>query len=213
MTLKLIQKYLKFFIVFIILLIFGVLSIIISRNTVKASTKVSTNTLFVDIKGAINSPGVYELNENSRIIDLINKAGGLSENADTSIINLSKKLKDEDYIIIYTKDEVLNYKDKIISSKEIIKEIEEKIICPNSDNDGCINNKKNNKTEENENSLININTASLEELETLSGIGENKAKKIIEYREKQKFNSIEDIKNVSGIGESLFEKIKDNIAV
>ena len=213
MTLKLIQKYLKFFIVFIILLIFGVLSIIISRNTVKASTKVSTNTLFVDIKGAINSPGVYELNENSRIIDLINKAGGLSENADTSIINLSKKLKDEDYIIIYTKDEVLNYKDKIISSKEIIKEIEEKIICPNSDNVGCINNTKNNKTEENENSLININTASLEELETLSGIGENKAKKIIEYREKQKFNSIEDIKNVSGIGESLFEKIKDYITV
>ena len=213
MTLKLIQKYLKFFIVFIILLIFGVLSIIISRNTVKASTKVSANTLFVDIKGAINSPGVYELNENSRIIDLINKAGGLSENADTSIINLSKKLKDEDYIIIYTKDEVLNYKDKIISSKEIIKEIEEKIICPNSDNDGCINNTKNNKTEENENSLININTASLEELETLSGIGENKAKKIIEYREKQKFNSIEDIKNVSGIGESLFEKIKDYITV
>lgn len=213
MTLKLIQKYLKFFIVFLILLIFGVLSIIISRNTVKASTKVSANTLFVDIKGAINSPGVYELNENSRIIDLINKAGGLSENADTSIINLSKKLKDEDYIIIYTKDEVLNYKDKIISSKEIIKEIEEKIICPNSDNDGCINNTKNNKTEENENSLININTASLEELETLSGIGENKAKKIIEYREKQKFNSIEDIKNVSGIGESLFEKIKDYITV
>ena len=188
MTLKLIQKYLKFFIVFIILLIFGVLSIIISRNTVKASTKVSAN-------------------------NLINKAGGLSENADTSIINLSKKLKDEDYIIIYTKDEVLNYKDKIISSKEIIKEIEEKIICPNSDNDGCINNTKNNKTEENENSLININTASLEELETLSGIGENKAKKIIEYREKQKFNSIEDIKNVSGIGESLFEKIKDYITV
>ena len=213
MILKLIQKYLKIFTVFVTLFTFVVLSILISKNTAKASTKVSTNTLFVDIKGAINSPGVYELNENSRIIDLINKAGGLSENADTSIINLSKKLKDEDYIIIYTKDEVLNYKDKIISSKEIVKEIEKKIICPNSDNDGCISNTKNNKTDENKNNLININIASLEELQTLSGIGENKAKKIIEYREKQKFNSIEDIKNVSGIGESLFEKIKDNITV
>ena len=64
-----------------------------------------------------------------------------------------------------------------------------------------------------DNSLISINTASLEELKTLPGIGESKANSIIKYRETSSFNTIEDIKNVSGIGESLFEKIKDYITV
>lgn len=169
----------------------------------------SSDTVYVDIKGAVNNPGVYEMKKGSRVIDVIIKAGDLTENADTSILNLSKTVTDEMYIIVYTKEEIFAYKDKIIPSKKIIKEIEEKIICPDTDNDACITN--NDKVSNVVNGLVNINTASLEELQTVQGIGETKAKKIIEYRENNKFESIEDIKNVSGIGESTYEKIKDYI--
>lgn len=172
----------------------------------KKNTYRNTSTVFVDIKGAVKNPGVYEVSSNSRIIDVIKKAGNLKKNADTSIINLSKKVKDEMYIIIYTKEELSDYKEKILPSSKIVKEVEEKIICPDTDNDGCINNSSSSYK-------ININNASLSELSSLTGIGEGKAKKIIEYREKNKFENIEDIKNVPGIGNSLYEKIKDNIEI
>ena len=106
----------------------------------KKNTYRNTSTVFVDIKGAVKNPGVYEVSSNSRIIDVIKKAGNLKKNADTSIINLSKKVKDEMYIIIYTKEELSDYKEKIIPSSKIVKEVEERIICPDTDNDGCINN-------------------------------------------------------------------------
>ena len=179
---------------------------------VKASPKKKSdykNTVFVDIKGAVKNPGVYEVSSNSRIIDVIEKAGDLKKSADTSIINLSKKVKDEMYIIIYTKDEISEYKEKMYSSSKIEGEVEQKIICPDSDNDGCINNSSNSSVSK----KVNINTASKTELTSLTGIGEGKAKKIIEYREKNKFETIEDIKKVSGIGDSLYDKIKDDIEV
>lgn len=143
-----------------------------------------------------------------RVIDVIELAGGLTNNADTSVINLSKKLKDEMVIIIYSKYQVKNFE----ATKEKEKVVEEKCIRENENalkNDACIND--NNSKDTNTQSKININTASLEELQTLPGVGESKAKSIIEYREKQKFKTIEDIKNVTGIGDSLFAKIKENI--
>jgi len=149
------------------------------------------------------------MSSNSRVIDAIIKAGDLSDDADTSILNLSKELTDEMYIIVYTKEEINAFKDRIIPSKKIIKEIEEKIICPDTDNDACIT--KNDKVSSEEIGIININTASLEELQSLPSIGLTKAKSIIEYRDNNPFNSIEDIKNVKGIGNRLFEKIKDYI--
>jgi len=167
-------------------------------------------TVYVDIKGAVNNPGVYEMNENDRVIDVIEEAGGLKENADTSIINLSKQVEDEMYIIIYTKEEIIKYKEKIIPSKKVISEIEEKIICPDTDNAACIgkNDGKNSL-----NSKVNINTASKEELMLIPGIGESKAESIIEYRNNNSFSDISEIKNISGIGESIFEKIVDYIEV
>ena len=132
-------------------------------------------------------------------------AGGLTENADTSVLNLSKKIEDEMVIIVYSKQEVIDFK----KTKEIEKQVEEK--CENSNetliNGACI------KTEEKTSTKVNINTASKEELMTLSGIGESKAEDIIKYREKEQFITIEDIKKVSGIGDSLFAKIKENITV
>ena len=163
--------------------------------------------LFVDIKGAVNNPGVYKLKEDSRVIDVINESGGLKENADTSIINLSKKIIDEMVIIIYTKEDIQKYKENI-STKKIEEEIKKEIVSIDK------NNKAEISTNEEISSKVNINTATKEELQTLSGIGESKAEAIIKYREeKGPFEKIEDIKNVSGIGESAFEKIKENITV
>lgn len=153
--------------------------------------------VIVDIKGMVASPGVYEVESTFRVNDVITLAGGLLEGADTSKINLAKVVYDEMTIIIYSKEEVIE------------KFKEENCICEECDiiNNACIN-------DITDNNLININTATKEELQTITGIGESKAKAIIEYREENGlFQNIEDIKNVSGIGESLFEKIKVYITV
>lgn len=160
----------------------------------------------IDIKGAIKNPGVYTVDNTNTVNDVINLAGGLTKDADTSLINLAKKVTDEMVIIIYTKEEVKN--SNII--KNVIKVVEKECICPNIQNDSCLNDEiEDTITNNDTNKLININTATKEELETITGLGEAKASNIIKYREENgKFNSIEDLKNVSGIGETLYEKIK-----
>jgi len=160
----------------------------------------------IDIKGAVKKPGVYLVDSNLTVNDVINIAGGLNKDADTSLINLAKKIKDEMVIIIYTKEEVKN--SNIVNT--VIKIVEKECICPNIENDGCLNTEiKDNITNKEDNKLININTATKEELQTINGIGESKANNIIKYREENgNFNSIEDIKNVEGIGDNLYETIK-----
>ena len=161
--------------------------------------------IIVDIKGYVNKPGVYSFNknDNARINDLINKAGGLVKDADTSTINLSKKLEDEMIIIVYSKTEVANYTK---TQDDLKKKLE---ICENKlKNEACI--KEEVKVNNNK---ININEASIDELESLNGVGKSKAEAIVEYRKKSKFKTIDDIKNVNGIGESLFASIKENITV
>ena len=160
----------------------------------------------VDIKGAIKKPGVYQLDSNLTVNDAINEAGGLTNEADTSLINLAKKITDEMVIIVYTKEEVKN--SNLVNT--VIKVVEKECVCPNIENDGCLNNEITDNITNTENSgLININTATKEELQTISGIGESKANNIIKYRETNgNFQSIEEIKNVEGIGDSLYETIK-----
>lgn len=166
----------------------------------------------IDIKGEVKNPGVYELKENDRVSDAIKKSGGLTENADTELINLSKALKDEMVIIIYNKNEIEEIRQKSKEPETIIKYIEKKCTCPDTTNDACI--KKEISKEEKQNSKISINTGTLEELMQVEGIGESKAKAIIKYREENGlFETIEDIKKVSGIGESTFEKFKNNITI
>jgi competence protein ComEA len=130
----------------------------------------------VYISGAINNPGVYEIVENERIWDLIQKAGGFKEGYDPKYVN-----------------ENLNLAEILIDGMHIFIPFEEQII--------------NTSTTKN---LIDINTASLEELLALNNIGEVTAKKIIENRP---YNSIEDLLNISGIGEKTFSKIKDFITI
>ena len=181
------------------------------KKTTKESKKSQTEQekYMVDIKGEVISPGIYELENNSRVIDVIKLAGGLTENADTTVINLSKKIEDEMVIIIYSKWQVENWKE----TKEQEKYLQEQCISPKegqTKNDACIDNTEEITTTS---SVININTATKEELMTLTGIGEAKADAIISYREKTPFTKIEDIKNVSGIGDSVYEDIKDYITV
>ena len=174
--------------------------------------KTEEKLLKVDIKGEINSPGLYEVTTDSRVMDVIEKAGGLTDKADTSVINLSKKVKDEMVILVYSKTEVKKLKEK----EEV------KIVCPEV-NDACANEdvlkplvEEETKTNDNANTntKISLNTATLEQLMTLTGIGESKAKAIIEYRDQNgKFEKVEDLKNVPGIGEAIFEKIKDQITI
>ncbi|MBQ6495462.1 MAG: helix-hairpin-helix domain-containing protein [Bacilli bacterium] len=230
---NILKKYIKIILIIIIIIIIGSLILLkiylekdnknieIKKENIieidKKEEEINVEKKYVDIKGAIKKPGVYEIENNTRTIDIITKAGGLTEEADTTYTNLSQKLKDEMIIIIYTKEQIKKSKEKDTLS---VKEVSNTCICPKIKNDTCINNEitaktetvKDNKTETN--NKININESTLEELLTITGIGESKAKAIIEYREKNgKFTKIEDIKNVSGIGEALYEKIKDSITV
>lgn len=180
----------------------------IIKEEISNKEVVEPQEFFIDIKGAINNPGVYLVNEGSIVNEVINMAGGLTTNAYIKNINLSKTVTKEMVIIIYTKDEI----DKM-------KEPEPNCICNDVNITSCLNNNASIITpgseqikEENLNKKININKASLEELMNLDGIGEAKAKSIIEYRNtKGLFKSLEELKNISGISDKIYEKIKNNI--
>lgn len=145
--------------------------------------------IVVEIKGEVKKPDVYILNENAIIKDLIEAAGGLTENADLTNINRAKKLQNHDLIYIANKNEAIKGSQSSESSSS-------------------------SKDTGNSDKKININTANLEELKTINGVGDAKAKSIMEYREKNGgFKSIDDIKNVTGITEKMFEKIKEQIEV
>ncbi len=171
--------------------------------------------LKIDIKGAIKKPGVYEMEEGSRVIDVIDKAGGLKKDANTSLINLSKKVTDEMTIIIYTNEDIDEWR-----LTEKIKEYDTTVMeekCPDKVNQACLNQddekQENKASPEEKPSIVSINSATKEQLMTLQGIGEKKAEDIIAYRNNTPFQTIDDIKNVTGIGEQLFEKIKNNITI
>ena len=188
---KFILKY-KIQIVFICIFIISGISIYIQDNERKASFSVNSSNISknddrigVYISGEVKNTGVYYLKKDSRITDLINICGGLTEEADVSKINPAQKLNDSDKIIIPTKEENLNT-ESIEDTNESDINVQEK---------------------------ININTATKDELTSLNGIGEATANKIINYRNKNKFKEIEDIMNVPGIGEAKFNNIKDYICV
>ena len=125
--------------------------------------------------------------------------------------NLSKRLKDEMVVIIYTKEEIESSR----SNPSVVKYIDKECSCPSLINDTCITEVITN-SEGNivSTGKVSLNSALLEELTSLPGIGESKAIKIIEYRnENNGFKSVEEIKNVKGIGSSIYEKIKDYLTL
>lgn len=164
--------------------------------------------LYFDIKGSVKKPGVYEFTQGDRIIDAINKAGGLTKNATTNNLNLSKKLTNEMVIYVFSKNELTTTK-----AFEQVKNVAE-CKCETIEVNNCVDKNTTNESTNNETTKININTDSKEKLMTISGIGSSKADAIIEYRTKNgNFKTTEDIINVSGISKTIYDKIKDTITV
>lgn len=169
------------------------------KNVIEEVVVEEKEKIVVHISGQVVNPGVISLEEGSRLIDAINIAGGTTQEADLSKVNLAYVLADAQKIYIPS-----------IKEKENFTYISE----GSGDNGIVTSGSGNSQTSKEEQVMVNINTANEEELQKLSGIGSSIATKIVAYRkENGKFNTIEDIKNVSGIGESKFEKIKNNICV
>lgn len=135
----------------------------VSLDLVKPSTKQ------VEVKGEVNNPGIVTLKWEGTAQDAIEKAGGLTETADTQSISLMEQLSPDTVLIIPSIQETKD--------------------------------------------LVSINNASLEELDTLPGVGPSIAQRIIEYRKEQPFTSLDDLKNVKGIGDKIFAKMKEQISL
>lgn len=150
----------------------------------------------VYVCGAVNSPGVYELEASARVFQAVEAAGGFRDDADQEWVNQAQFLQDGGKIRIYTRQETEQMRQA---------GMEEGSLLP-QDQAG--------EAQTEGQGLVNLNTATKEELMTLPGIGEAKAEAVIAYRQEQGgFSSIEDIMNISGIKEAVFSKIKDRITV
>lgn len=162
--------------------------------------------IYVYITGEVNNPGVKELKNGSRIVDAIEAAGGITSKANIKKINLAYTLKDGMKINIPSDEDIDNSNFEYITMNSGDEKNDSNLTKSNENNLGGDTAFKI--------SIVNINTATQTELETLPGIGPSLALKIIDYRkENGKFTSIEDLKNVSGIGESKFENIRKYIIV
>ena len=139
--------------------------------------------IFVDIKGEVKKPGVYQMKVGDRVKDALDAAGGLTEEADSQKVNLAQRVEDQMVIVVPKVGEEAEAIPAGATSKEVAKE-----------------------------GKVNINTATVEELKTLKGVGEKKAEAIIEYRKKNgSFKTKEDLMKVRGIGKKLFESFEERI--
>lgn len=158
------------------------------KNT--STTEEQVKEYYVDISGAVKNPGVYKVKSKTRLVFLIDKAGGLTKNADLDAINQASYVEDGAKIIIPTKGENGGTGGDAEGASD------------SAESSGGSTQGK-----------ININQASASELTAIPGVGTVIAQRIVEYRNGARFNSIEDIKNVKGIGEATFEKMKGQITV
>lgn len=139
--------------------------------------------IFVDIKGEVKKPGVYQMKVGDRVKDALDAAGGLTAEADSQKVNLAQRVEDQMVIVVPKVGEEAEAIPAGATSKEVSKE-----------------------------GKVNINTATVEELKTLKGVGEKKAEAIIEYRKKNgSFKTKEDLMKVRGIGKKLFESFQERI--
>ncbi|HFU4561543.1 TPA: helix-hairpin-helix domain-containing protein [Streptococcus suis] len=157
----------------------------------ESSTETSEepSQLVVDVKGAVAKPGLYTLEEGSRVNDAVEAAGGLTSQADPKSINLAQKLSDEAVVYVASKDENISVVASTTASSAM-------------------------SQEEKNTSLVNLNTATEADLQTISGIGAKRATDIIAYREANGgFKSVDDLNNVSGIGDKTMESIRPYVTV
>ena len=158
----------------------------VETTVLAEKTEVGTTqeaVIFVDIKGAVKNPGVYQMKSGDRVKDALDAAGGLTDEADSQKVNLAQRVEDQMVIVVPKVGEEATEMPAGVTSKEAAK-------------DG----------------KVNINTATVEELKTLKGVGEKKAEAIIEYRKKNgSFKTKEDLMKVRGIGKKLFESFQERI--
>ena len=159
---------------------------VVETTMLVEKTEVSTTqeaVIFVDIKGAVKNPGVYQMKSGDRVKDALDAAGGLTDEADSQKVNLAQRVEDQMVIVVPKVGEEATEIPAGGTSKEAAKE-----------------------------GKVNINTATVEELKTLKGVGEKKAEAIIEYRKKNgSFKTKEDLMKVRGIGKKLFESFQERI--
>ena len=159
----------------------AVVTTVMAEKTEESTTLEAV--IFVDIKGAVKKPGIYQMKVGDRVKDALDAAGGLTEEADSQKVNLAKRLEDQMAIVVPKVGEEAEAIPAGVTSKETSKE-----------------------------GKVNINTATVEELKTLKGVGEKKAEAIIEYRKKNgSFKTKEDLMKVRGIGKKLFESFEERI--
>ena len=163
-----------------------------SQETVEetSSENPESETILVDVKGAVQSEGVYELPSTARVNDAVKAAGGFSDQADKKSVNLAQKLSDE--AVVY-----------VASQGENVSVVQSATSSPATGDAGNENTEK-----------INLNTATVADLTTISGIGEKRANDILAYRDSQGgFTSVDDLNNVSGIGDKTLENIRPYVTV
>jgi len=159
----------------------------------KAGGEEAAKMIFVDISGCVARPGVYQLSEGSRLFEVIDLAGGLTEDADVRSVNRAKTLIDEEVIVVLSREEYEKRGESLGGEGR---------GSGTGTGGGYVEGK------------VDLNSAGAEALESLSGIGPAMAQRILEYRESHgRFRRIEDLMNVSGIGEKTFAKLKEHICV
>ena len=158
----------------------------VSEKEVKKEEPVEQDLITVDVKGAVKSPGIYDLPVGSRVNDAVQKAGGLTEQADSKSLNLAQKVSDEALVYVPIKGE--------------------ESASQQAGSGAASSTSKEKK--------VNLNKASLEELKQVKGLGGKRAQDIIDHREANgKFKSVDELKKVSGIGAKTIEKLKDYVTV
>ena len=164
----------------------------VNTTRVEETTVMMPQNCYVDIKGEVLRPGVYEFSCESRIQEVIKKAGGFTEEADETKINLAQKITDQIQIIVHN----VQYKQEGGATEE------------NSGKGSSTNTSVSNSKQ----GTININTATLEELQTIKGIGKKKAEAILQYRKEHgAFRTKEDLLQVKGIGKKALEAIESQV--
>ena len=159
----------------------AVVTTVLAEKTEESTTLEAV--IFVDIKGEVKKPGVYQMKVGDRVKDALDAAGGLTAEADSQKVNLAQRVEDQMVIVVPKVGEEAEAIPAGATSKEVSKE-----------------------------GKVNINTATVEELKTLKGVGEKKAEAIIEYRKKNgSFKTKEDLMKVRGIGKKLFESFEERI--
>lgn len=158
----------------------------VSEKEVKKEEPLEQDLITVDVKGAVKAPGIYDLPVGSRVNDAVQKAGGLTEQADSKSLNLAQKVSDEALVYVPIKGE--------------------EAASQQAGSGTAYSTSKEKK--------VNLNKASLEELKQVKGLGGKRAQDIIDHRESNgKFKSVDELKKVSGIGAKTIEKLKDYVTV